>query len=215
LRFGRRWKAIWLKRKELENAKQRLRSLEEQPVSLVAVQNEKQPNSVPIKSAATAPEVAINSFQDEMHDVNEEKVDDTHELSSQVPEVDEPKEHSHVLSTDARMNSPELSLTSRNADTDVSDPTNKTIVKDDWPGDRYVNTLADKFREKFIADPEKGLQEPEHTINPDDSEDIQRLQQNWCSYEVLGECYVHGMMDGEAMAYQNGKGIRAQIFELR
>lgn len=112
------------------------------------------------------------------------------------------------------MNSLERSLTPRKADTDASDATNKTIVKDDWPP-TYVNTLADKLREKFKADPEKELQEPEHNINPDDSEDIQRLQQNWCSYEVLGECYVHGMMDGEAMAYQNEKGIRAQVFELR
>jgi hypothetical protein len=25
------------------------------------------------------------------------------------------------------------------------------------------------------------------------------------SYQFLGECYLHGVMDGEAMAYQNGK----------
>lgn len=184
-------------------------------MSLATVRNEEQPNCVPIKSSATAPEEAINSFQDEMHDISEEEIDDTHELSSQVPEVDEPKEHPHVPSPDAQMNSLERSLTQQKADTDVSNATNKVIVKDDWPADCYVNTLADKFKEKFKADPEKGLQEPEHTINPDDSENIQRLQQNWCSYEVLGECYVHGMMDGEAMAYQNEKGIRAQVFELR
>ena len=34
-------------------------------------------------------------------------------------------------------------------------------------------------------------------------------------YEFLGECYIHGMMDGEAMAYQNNNGVRAQVFELR
>ena len=42
-----------------------------------------------------------------------------------------------------------------------------------------------------------------------------RIQEKWCYYKFLGECYVHGMMDGEAMAYQNENGIQAQVFELR
>jgi hypothetical protein len=35
------------------------------------------------------------------------------------------------------------------------------------------------------------------------------------SYELLGESYIHGMMDGEAMAYQNKEGIKTTVFELR
>jgi hypothetical protein len=34
-------------------------------------------------------------------------------------------------------------------------------------------------------------------------------------YESLGECYIHGMMDGEAIAVQNNEGLSTQIFELR
>ncbi|KAL9114300.1 MAG: hypothetical protein Q9227_001722 [Pyrenula ochraceoflavens] len=34
-------------------------------------------------------------------------------------------------------------------------------------------------------------------------------------YEMLGECYVHGMMDGEAMAHQNDKVIPQTLFEIR
>ena len=34
-------------------------------------------------------------------------------------------------------------------------------------------------------------------------------------YEMLGECYVHGMMDGEAMAHQNDKVIPRAVFEIR
>jgi len=34
-------------------------------------------------------------------------------------------------------------------------------------------------------------------------------------YEFLGECYIHGMMDGEAMASQNNEAIMAEVFELR
>jgi len=34
-------------------------------------------------------------------------------------------------------------------------------------------------------------------------------------YEFFGECYVHGMMDGEAIKYQNDKQVPKTIFELR
>lgn len=34
-------------------------------------------------------------------------------------------------------------------------------------------------------------------------------------YEFIGECYVHGMMDGEALEYQNFKQIKPRTFELR
>jgi hypothetical protein len=34
-------------------------------------------------------------------------------------------------------------------------------------------------------------------------------------YTLIGECYVNGMMDGEAISYQYEHGIEPQIFELR
>lgn len=34
-------------------------------------------------------------------------------------------------------------------------------------------------------------------------------------YEMMGECYVYGMMDGEAMAYQNNEGKPTTVFEIR
>ncbi|OCL14441.1 HET-domain-containing protein [Glonium stellatum] len=34
-------------------------------------------------------------------------------------------------------------------------------------------------------------------------------------YKFLGECYIHGMMDGEAMARQNKDGLPMEVFELR
>jgi hypothetical protein len=34
-------------------------------------------------------------------------------------------------------------------------------------------------------------------------------------YQFLGEAYVHGIMDGEAMDYQNTQEIKTEIFELR
>ena len=34
-------------------------------------------------------------------------------------------------------------------------------------------------------------------------------------YRLFGECYIHGMMDGEAMAHQNNTGIPTTLFEIR
>jgi hypothetical protein len=45
---------------------------------------------------------------------------------------------------------------------------------------------------------------------PEDEED-----ERWYYYQFLGEAYVHGMMDGEAMEYQNTQEIKTSLFELR
>jgi hypothetical protein len=34
-------------------------------------------------------------------------------------------------------------------------------------------------------------------------------------YKVIGECYVHGMMEHEAIQYQNEQDIKPEVFELR
>jgi hypothetical protein len=34
-------------------------------------------------------------------------------------------------------------------------------------------------------------------------------------YKFLGECYIHVMMDGEAMASQSNEGLKTKVFELR
>jgi hypothetical protein len=34
-------------------------------------------------------------------------------------------------------------------------------------------------------------------------------------YNFIGECYLHSMMDGEAINYQDRNGIEPTIFELR
>ena len=39
-------------------------------------------------------------------------------------------------------------------------------------------------------------------------------EERWC-YHMLGECYLHGMMDGAAMAYQNDNQIPPKVFEIR
>ena len=53
------------------------------------------------------------------------------------------------------------------------------------------------------------------TLEDDERKNQHRILSKWHRYEFLGECYVHGMMDGEAMAYQNRESIPAMVFELR
>lgn len=36
-----------------------------------------------------------------------------------------------------------------------------------------------------------------------------------CYYELVGPCYVHGIMNGEAISLQNEDELKAQVFELR
>lgn len=37
---------------------------------------------------------------------------------------------------------------------------------------------------------------------------------NLTYYKFIGECYLHGMMDGEAITYQNDKNVMAETFEI-
>lgn len=97
----------------------------------------------------------------------------------------------------------------------------------------YLERLRAKIREKYVFQKEQtssnGSQENEgeHLQAGEDDDDEsneeqkkirehnRRVSDNRCYYEFLGECYIHGMMDGEAMAYQNDNSIRPQMFELR
>jgi hypothetical protein len=40
-------------------------------------------------------------------------------------------------------------------------------------------------------------------------------QDERCWYELIGECYVHDMMDGQAFRHQDEHGMESHIFELR
>jgi len=57
-----------------------------------------------------------------------------------------------------------------------------------------------------------------NTVQPrqkkeEDSE--QKEETKGIYYRFMGECYVHGYMDGEAIKYQNDHDIKAEVFELR
>lgn len=84
-----------------------------------------------------------------------------------------------------------------------------------------IRNIANDFRKKFqeecirkyVSDKTSAvLVEPDWTEVDKDS---LAIQDRWNYYEFLGECYRHGMMDGEAMRYQNQYSIPTRTFELR
>ncbi|QDS68084.1 hypothetical protein FKW77_010001 [Venturia effusa] len=71
--------------------------------------------------------------------------------------------------------------------------------------------------------PSSRAKDPRPESVPESSEteaNVEKSRQSYLySYTLLGDCYLHGMMDGEAMAAQNGhsstKTIPAVVFEIR
>jgi hypothetical protein len=57
--------------------------------------------------------------------------------------------------------------------------------------------------------------EAEFELRKDIAKHWQPPRPNPKYYRLFGECYVHGMMNGEAIAIQNAKEIKPQVFELR
>ena len=85
--------------------------------------------------------------------------------------------------------------------------------KDTAGDDGYIQRHQKWYLAPYKTDKDADeLEEPDWNRN--DAESL-LIQQKWSHYEFLGECYVHGMMDGEAMAYQNTQAIPARVFELR
>ncbi len=52
-------------------------------------------------------------------------------------------------------------------------------------------------------------------VKPTSLANIKAKEPEQYYWKLIGESYVHGMMDGEAIKYQNEKHIKAEIFELR
>ncbi|KAG8529170.1 uncharacterized protein KY384_005805 [Bacidia gigantensis] len=88
----------------------------------------------------------------------------------------------------------------------------KLREKDDSYILRHKKRYLEPYEGRVDDDGKVVLSEPDWDSTEKDS---LHLQEKWCYYKFLGECYIHGMMDGEAMAHQNENGIPAQVFELR
>ncbi|KAI4163993.1 MAG: hypothetical protein LQ342_002490 [Letrouitia transgressa] len=79
--------------------------------------------------------------------------------------------------------------------------------------DDYVRRYKDRYLKPYKTNEDAiDLEEPDWKLTDRHSLGI---QDKWCYYQFLGECYLHGMMDGEAMAYQNENGVPPRTFELR
>jgi hypothetical protein len=64
---------------------------------------------------------------------------------------------------------------------------------------------------EYTLDSESSDGRPAH--DPTAVEEKETDEYFW--YEFIGESYVHSMMDGEAIKYQNQHEIKPRIFELR
>ena len=106
----------------------------------------------------------------------------------------------------------------------VSTPTqscNETRISRDTSDD-YIRRIKEKLLNGYRSGESKELKEPNWTESVEwgrmDNRERARtleLRGKWCYYELIGECYVHDMMDGEAIALQNRNMIPAEVFELR
>jgi len=76
--------------------------------------------------------------------------------------------------------------------------------QDGAPNTRFTKTVKDMARmigEQAQKPPARSSEKTGE--NPD------------CYYELIGECYIHGMMDGEAISYRRSKQIETQTFDIR
>jgi hypothetical protein len=109
------------------------------------------------------------------------------------------------------------SQSERLKDTQVKSPSESAPVQDGLGG-ATVKESHTNNAEHSAPNAEAESNAEEYTKNEKElAEKIKaRLSEDdYWYHEFLGECYIHGMMDGEAMAYQNNNGVRAQVFEFR
>jgi hypothetical protein len=95
----------------------------------------------------------------------------------------------------------------------MNGPRPEAPVEPEYKSDAYLERWEEQYLQPFRRDKTGPLEEPDW--KPTEEPETLRLQEQWSYYKFLGECYVHGMMDGEAMRYQNEKSIAPQVFELR
>jgi hypothetical protein len=113
----------------------------------------------------------------------------------------------------------------------VEDPSSALLVEDRIEGssierkDAHVNTttaeppqrsktfldMTEQEREKLRANWRKEFENREQRVK----ENIKVSLVSPTYYRFLGECYVHGMMNGEAIKLQNQEHIKEAVFELR
>ncbi|KAL9609432.1 MAG: hypothetical protein Q9167_005808 [Letrouitia subvulpina] len=110
-------------------------------------------------------------------------------------------------------NTPASDQTANNDYENRSDGTGPTVADIRATSDDYIRRYKDWYLKPYKTNEDAvELDEPDWKLTDKDSLCI---QDKWCYYQFQGECYLHGMMDGEAMAYQNEHGVLARTFELR
>jgi len=75
--------------------------------------------------------------------------------------------------------------------------------------EKIVAKDAEGFLKAIVEHPSRCIQDVLENMKK------KRGDEGYYAYQLMGECYVHGMMDGEAMLYQNEEDIYSAVFEIR
>jgi hypothetical protein len=110
----------------------------------------------------------------------------------------------------------QVSRQTTDKETDLPVQTGIGLMESAIPG---LDLEEEERREKEKAEAENKEEEEQNRKNKEELlEYVRKERKDYYSpwhYEFLGECYIHGMMDGEAMAAQNRDAIPTTLFELR
>jgi Heterokaryon incompatibility protein (HET) len=110
----------------------------------------------------------------------------------------------------------QVSRQTTDKETDPPVQTGIGLMESAIPG---LDLEEEERREKEKAEAENKEEEEQNRKNKEELlEYVRKERKDYYSpwhYEFLGECYIHGMMDGEAMAAQNRDAIPTTLFELR
>jgi hypothetical protein len=207
LKFGRRWKRLVQRRKELAKELGEMRKIREERLRVQArlgCANGERLSQIHERSASTKKQI----FEDKKEDARKRSMEETTAQSMATS----------GLQNGTGPRSPQTNSLGTS-----------TTPKPREMSDAYMSKLRELVREKYLVKPDIAVTEDDDPeIEAEEKAEQKKIEdhnrranENMCYYEFLGEAYIHGMMDGEAMAYQNAhvtrqeRELQARVFELR
>ncbi|KAJ4363395.1 hypothetical protein N0V83_009688 [Neocucurbitaria cava] len=111
---------------------------------------------------------------------------------------------------------PEAERLAENANTQSN--TSNTANGTHWSPEVLVSNVRPSWRARVNKDRLTETEKEEYNAKIRQNLRDRLGEEGYFSYQLLGECYIHGMMDGEAMLYQNEgdeEVIPSMVFEIR
>ena len=124
-----------------------------------------------------------------------------------------PQPPTHLATTRTAVTSQPVPVQDSQKETDIEEDTLELVS-----GIGSLHIINTKISEKNVLG---SISKPELVYNCIGEKELAKRIKRFLGeddkywYKFLGECYIHGMMDGQAMAHQNSRMIPARVFELR